>query len=149
MHPRDCLFSCQESWVARMITPTPKAHTGVLVAVDDTLEPSETAASAGATLPEPPTVMTPATITSVADVLTKAGAHSDSTAASETDEQAIVRLAALSQMEYDRVRKAEAKALGGVQVTTLDHLVKAARDVAAPVDLLPFQDWEPYPEPVD
>ncbi|WP_247535386.1 DUF3631 domain-containing protein [Ralstonia pseudosolanacearum] len=66
----------------------------------------------------------------------------------ETDEQAIARLAALTPMEYDRVRKAEAKRMG-VQFGTLDRLVKKARGEAASEEAAPFEDVEPWPDPVD
>lgn len=64
------------------------------------------------------------------------------------DSQVVADLAKLSAMDYDRVRKPKAKELG-VQVSTLDEQVKAARNAVVPVELLPFQDWEPYPEEVD
>ncbi|WP_425219762.1 DUF3631 domain-containing protein [Ralstonia solanacearum] len=66
----------------------------------------------------------------------------------ETDEQAIERLAGLPPMEYDRVRKAEAKRMG-VQFGTLDRLVKKARGEAASEEAAPFEDIEPWPNPVD
>lgn len=47
----------------------------------------------------------------------------------ETTEQAVVRLAELSPIEYDKVRDAEAEALG-VRVSTLDSEVKRARKEA-------------------
>lgn len=63
-----------------------------------------------------------------------------------SDEEVIAMLAALTPMEYDRVRTGHAKALG-VQIKTLDALVKAERnddDEAA----LPFPIVEPYPDPI-
>ena len=66
----------------------------------------------------------------------------------ETDEQAIARLAALSPMQYDRVRKDEAKRMG-VQLGTLDRMVKAARGDAQSEEAAPFEDVEPWPDPVD
>ena len=42
-------------------------------------------------------------------------------------EEAIKRLAELSPLEYDQVRKTEAKRLGITRVTTLDAAVKAAQ----------------------
>lgn len=69
---------------------------------------------------------------------------------SETPEQAVARLAALSPMEYDKVRETEAETLG-VRVSTLDAEVKAARkaDEAAGGATMTMDDPEPWPEPVD
>jgi putative DNA primase/helicase len=60
---------------------------------------------------------------------------------------AVERLARLSPLEYDRVRKDEATALG-VRPGTLDAEVKAMRKQAA-ADDTPFEEVEPWPEPVD
>ena len=60
---------------------------------------------------------------------------------------AVRRLAALSPLEYSRVRKTEAKALG-VQLRPLDGAVKAARKEKGR-DNLRFTDNEPWPEPID
>ena len=65
----------------------------------------------------------------------------------ETDDEAIARLAELKPMEYDRVRKAEARRLG-IQVGTLDKAVAAARSEDGDEDG-PFADVEPWHEPVD
>lgn len=65
----------------------------------------------------------------------------------ESDEQAIERLSALKPMQYDRVRKDEAKRIG-VQVSTLDKMVAAARSEEGDADG-PFADVEPWHEPVD
>jgi hypothetical protein len=51
----------------------------------------------------------------------------------ETDAETITRLAALSLLEYSRIRKGEAERLG-VRVTDLDAEVKRARE-GARVDL--------------
>lgn len=60
----------------------------------------------------------------------------------------INELAALSPMQYDRERKAKAKLLG-IQLKTLDALVKTARnDASENLDSIPFADIEPYEEPV-
>lgn len=59
---------------------------------------------------------------------------------------AVIRLAKLSPLEYDRVRKEEAKALG-VRPGTLDAAIKATRKDEA--NDSPFEDVEPWPEPVD
>ncbi|MFM0382846.1 DUF3631 domain-containing protein [Paraburkholderia dipogonis] len=66
----------------------------------------------------------------------------------ETDDQSIERLATLKPMEYDRVRKAEAKRMG-VQVSTLDKLVSAARSEEGGDTDGPFTEVEPWHEPVD
>ncbi len=74
--------------------------------------------------------------------------EADEITVAETDEQAINRLAALAPMEYDRVRKGEAKRMG-VQFGTLDRLVKKARGEAASEEAAPFEDVEPWSDPVD
>ena len=66
----------------------------------------------------------------------------------ETAAEIVARLATLKQIHYDRVRKDEAKALG-IQVKTLDALVKTARDDGSASARLPFAEVEPYPEPID
>ena len=60
---------------------------------------------------------------------------------------AIQRLAALSSLQYDQVRKTEAKTLG-VRPGTLDAAVKEARK-GSNTDDLPFTEVEPWPERVD
>jgi hypothetical protein len=65
----------------------------------------------------------------------------------ESDEAAIARLAAMPPMEYDRVRKVEAKRLGA-QLSTLDRLVAAERGDDVQADS-PFADVAPWPDPVD
>lgn len=60
---------------------------------------------------------------------------------------AIIRLAALLPLQYDQVRKMEAKALG-VQTTTLDTAVKGARN-GSDNDKLPFTVIDPWPDPID
>ena len=62
------------------------------------------------------------------------------------DAATIARLAALPPLQYDRVRKDEAKILG-VRPDTLDKLVRDARRTDD--DEAPFIDVEPWPEPVD
>lgn len=59
---------------------------------------------------------------------------------------AVDRLAKLSPLEYDRVRKDEAKALG-VRPGTLDAAIKCARKEE--VNDSPFEDVEPWYEPID
>lgn len=66
----------------------------------------------------------------------------------ETEAQVVKRLASLKATDYDRRRKEEAKAMG-VQVKTLDGLVKAARAEEGAAVNSPFQDPEPAEEPVD
>lgn len=72
----------------------------------------------------------------------------NSTTPKESDEEVIRRLALLSQMDYDRVRKEQATALK-VQIKTLDAMVKAARDDEGEADRLPFAEVEPHHEPID
>ena len=62
-------------------------------------------------------------------------------------DEAVQRLAALSPLEYDRIRKAEAKELG-VRPATLDAAVKGARK-ESDNDELPFEAVDPWPEAVD
>lgn len=59
----------------------------------------------------------------------------------------VQRLAELSPLKYDQVRRAEAKALG-VRPGTLDAAVKDARQSNL-VDDLPFTEVEPWPEPIN
>jgi putative DNA primase/helicase len=69
-------------------------------------------------------------------------------------DEAVDRLAKLSPVEYDRVRKEDAKRLD-VRVATLDAAVEKARPVAdaEPTEgkgsALELPDFEPWPEPVD
>lgn len=65
---------------------------------------------------------------------------------SATDAATITRLAALTPLQYDRVRKDEAKILV-VRPDTLDRLVREAR--GNDNDEAPFIDVDPYPEPID
>lgn len=60
---------------------------------------------------------------------------------------AIQRLAELPPLQYDQVRKDEANSLG-VRPSTLDAAVKNARKGAVSDDS-PFEEVEPWPEPVD
>ena len=66
----------------------------------------------------------------------------------ETEAMVIARLSMLKPMDYDRVRKEEAKALG-VQVKTLDDMIKASRSEDREANRLPFVDHEPADDPVD
>lgn len=64
-----------------------------------------------------------------------------------SDDATIERLAALSSLDYDRVRKDEAKALG-VRPGTLDKMVAAARMQEAD-DGMDFVDVEPWQKPIE
>ena len=69
----------------------------------------------------------------------------------ETDEECFARLAALSSLNYDRLRKGEAKRLG-IKVSTLDDVVKKhcpAADSTAGEKTDFFPVIEPWPEVVD
>ena len=70
------------------------------------------------------------------------------TTASQTEAEVIARLSALKPMDYDRVRKEEAKELG-IQVKTLDELVKTSRSDDRDPGRMPFVDAEPADDPVD
>lgn len=66
--------------------------------------------------------------------------------AQESEAQVVARLAALRPMDYDRLRKEEAKSLG-IQVKTLDDLVKAARGAEKSPGTMPFPETEPADGP--
>ncbi|WP_069262688.1 DUF3631 domain-containing protein [Paraburkholderia nodosa] len=70
------------------------------------------------------------------------------TAPTETDDEAIARLAALPPMAYDRARKHEAAHLK-VRPATLDLMVRQARGDAETNEAAPFEEIEMWPEPVD
>ena len=72
----------------------------------------------------------------------------ETTTESDTDPltAAVYRLAKLSPLEYDKVRKDEAKVLG-VRPGTLDAAIKGAQKEEA--NDLPFEEVEPWPNPVD
>ena len=63
------------------------------------------------------------------------------------DDEVIAKLAAMKPLEYDRVRKEQAKVLN-VRPATLDDLVKIAREGEAQTDSI-FTDIEPWPEPIN
>ena len=69
------------------------------------------------------------------------------TAADQTMTAMVLRLAALPPLEYDLLRKDKAKNLG-VRPATLDQAVKEARKGGSNSDL-PFDEVDPWPEPVD
>ena len=66
----------------------------------------------------------------------------------QSDVEVIQWLASLKPLEYDRVRKEQAKALG-VRPATLDAMVKDARSDEGEAGRLPFNEVEPYPHPID
>lgn len=66
----------------------------------------------------------------------------------EEEAKTIARLAAMKPMDYDRVRRQEAKDLG-IQVKTLDDLVNKARNSANAPERLPFVEVEPFDDPID
>lgn len=64
------------------------------------------------------------------------------------DEDVIAQLAAMSQLEYERIRHAKAKEMG-CRPSVLDQVVKTVRqDDDEPSDL-PFPEVESWPEPVE
>lgn len=65
----------------------------------------------------------------------------------ESEDEAIERLAALSEIEYEQARKEEAKKIG-VRASVLDKQIKAAKSTGADNDLGLF-DPDPWPEEVD
>lgn len=65
-----------------------------------------------------------------------------------TDTEVIASLAAMSPIEYDRIRVEKAKELG-IQVKTLDTQVKEMRNEKTDSDNLLFPEIEPYPEPIN
>ena len=81
--------------------------------------------------------------TPVSDYLTA----SDESVLPQTDDEVIAWLAALGKIEYDRVRKDQAKTLN-IQIKTLDALVKAERE-SLNQDNSPFLDIEPCNEPIN
>ena len=72
--------------------------------------------------------------------------------ATETDEEAIARLAALPELEYERLRKCEAERLG-IRTALLDKLVRNERRGSEGDNLqgrpIEWNEPEPWPEPVD
>lgn len=68
----------------------------------------------------------------------------------ETSEQAIARLACLSPIEYEKVRKTEAEKLGIDRVGVLDKEVEKARKPKTQENYDDkFPTVEPWPEPID
>jgi putative DNA primase/helicase len=70
------------------------------------------------------------------------------TPAQQSDDEIIQWLASLRPLEYDRVRKEKATALG-VRPNTLDGMVKDARAGESEADRLPFPEVEPHPDPIN
>ena len=72
--------------------------------------------------------------------------------ATETDDEAIARLAALPELEYERVRKGEARRLG-MRTALLDKLVRKERSGSGGDHLqgrpIEWNDPVPWPKPVD
>ena len=72
--------------------------------------------------------------------------------ATETDEEAIARLAALPELEYEQVRRVEAKRLE-IRTAVLDKLVRNERSGGEGDHLqgrrIEWNEPEPWPEPVD
>ena len=66
----------------------------------------------------------------------------------ETEAETVRRLSKLSLSQYDRERKDEANRLG-IKLSTLDQMVKEERNQDSATSRMPFQDVEPWPEPVD
>lgn len=67
---------------------------------------------------------------------------------SPADNETIKRLTALTPLEYDRVRNAEAKTLN-IRPATLDNLVKAAKLISQKEIKTPFTEIEPWHEPIN
>lgn len=68
--------------------------------------------------------------------------------APQNDDEVIALLAGMSPMNYDRVRREKAKLLG-VQIKTLDLMVKQARNEETESNNLHFAEVEPHPDPID
>lgn len=101
------------------------------------------------TLPPSPEQIASMDVEADAQGLPDAAAFADNASEipQQSDDEVIAILAALTPMEYDRVRIGHAKALG-VQVKTLDGLVKTAHNEDTE-DGLPFPEVVPYPDPID
>lgn len=73
---------------------------------------------------------------------------SDDLAVTLNEDELVAKLAAMKPMDYDRVRQEHAKALG-IQVKTLDAMVKKARNEDAESTNLPFPEVDPHDSHVD
>lgn len=81
------------------------------------------------------------------DALNLEDAINPATANKPNDNATLERLAALSPLDYDRVRKAEAENMG-VRPATLDNLVKSIRKGASD-DGISFDNVEPWPDEIN
>src|ERR1700678_2097911 len=64
------------------------------------------------------------------------------------DNETIKRLTALTPLEYDRVRIAEAKTLN-IRPATLDNLVRATKLTSRKENKTPFTEIEPWHQPIN
>lgn len=62
-------------------------------------------------------------------------------------DETVARLALLSPLEYDKIRKEEAASLG-VRAPALDQAIKETRKNGSADTDLPFKEVEPWPEPI-
>jgi len=91
--------------------------------------------------------LSPSIAASEASPLPEDSAQPD-TPPAQTDDEKIQWLASLKPLEYEKVRKEQAK-LMDCRPAILDALVKAARSDESEADRLPFAEVEPHPEPID
>jgi hypothetical protein len=82
-----------------------------------------------------------------AEALPESTAQAD-TPPTQSDDEKIQWVASLKSLEYDRVRKEQATALG-VRPATLDAMVKSAQSEESEADRLPFAEVEPHSDPID
>lgn len=75
------------------------------------------------------------------------GTHDDLTNGDVSEIKRLEYLSGLSPIAYDRVRDAEAKALG-IRASTLDKQVKQLRQDRSHTESIDFDDVEPWPHPV-
>ena len=95
-------------------------------------------------------VDSPAAVAQVENEAAKRGATPSACKADDLQAEKLQQLAALPPLEYDRVRKLEAKRLG-IRVGTLDTEVEKVRPASrkSGSETLPFSESEPWPEPVE
>ena len=74
--------------------------------------------------------------------------HEPSPAGRSTIDETVERLAALPHLEYEKVRKEEAKALG-VRATALDEEIRTVLKNTGLDSDLPYREIEPWLDPVD
>ncbi len=77
----------------------------------------------------------------------EAAVHPGSLESSANDDAELERLAALSQLDYERIRKSRAKALG-VRPSILDKMVYSARKDSESKKNIIFPDNKPWPEAI-